>query len=139
MILCMTTDDIGIVEEAYDDYDQGVFGIPFCYLPKHSFGGMLGNSENLFISAHGNDEEIGNEVGTPAYTPTQLKSVLANDILPGNYTGKIYVSACGSAPVYVNALRAALGNAYAGRVFGMFGDTDYMIALPTSRSWRMAT
>lgn len=139
MILCMTSDDIGIVEEAYDDYDQRIFGIPYCYLPAHSFRGMLGNTEDLFISAHGNDAEIGNKRGSPAYSAQQLKGVLINDVLPGNYSGRLYISACGSAPVYVNALRAALGADYAGRVFGMFGDTDYSIAAPGSRAWRAAT
>lgn len=139
MILCMTTDDTGILNDAYKGYDQSVFGIPYCYLAGHSFGGMLGRGENLFISAHGDDTEIGNETGQPAYTAAQLKAALTNNILPGNYTGKLYISACGSAPLYVNTLRTALGAAYAGRVFGMFGDIDYAIEAPTSNAWQAAT
>lgn len=41
MILCMTTDDIGIVNNAYNSYDQGIFGIPYCYLRKHDYNGLL--------------------------------------------------------------------------------------------------
>ncbi|MEJ5999789.1 hypothetical protein [Paucibacter soli] len=139
MILCMTTDDIGIVEEAYADYDQRVFGIPYCYLSAHNYRGLLDQGEDLFISAHGNDDEIGNAAGAPAYTPQQLAAVLNNYVLPGNYRGRIFVSACGSAPVYVNNLRAALGGAYAGRVFGMYGDIDYSIAAPGVPPWVRAS
>lgn len=139
MILCMTTDDIGIVEEAYSGYDQNVFGIPYCYLQNHSYRGMLEQNEALFISAHGNDDEIGNAAGQPAYTPAQLAAVLNNYVLPGNYRGRIYVSACGSAPVYVNSLRAALGAGYRGRVFGMYGDIDYTIDAPGVPPWVAAT
>lgn len=135
MILCMTSDDIGIVNDAYAGYDQNVFGIPYCYLPRHSYRGLLGQDEDLFISAHGNDDEIGNAAGQPAYTPQQLAAALNNDVLPGNYRGRIFVSACGSAPVYVNGLLAALGDAYRGRVFGMYGDIDYTIAAPGARDW----
>jgi hypothetical protein len=139
MILCMTTDDIGIVNEAYAGYDQGVFGIPYCYLPNHSYGGMLGQTEDLFISAHGNSREIGNENGPVGYTPQQLAAVLTSYVLPGRYSGRIFISACGSAPVYVNNLRAALGNAYRGRVFGMYGDVDYSIDAPGVPPWITAT
>lgn len=139
MILCMTTDDIGIVEEAYSGYDQNVFGIPYCYLPRHDYVGLLEQNENLFISAHGNDAEIGNEEGQPAYTPQQLAAVLSRYVLPQDYRGRLYISACGSAPVYVNSLRATLGAGYRGRVFGMYGDTDYSIAAPGVPPWVAAT
>lgn len=69
MILCFTTDDSRIVDDAYAGYDPHVFGTPYCYLPRHGYRGLLGQAENLFISAHGNDHEIGNERGRPAYTP----------------------------------------------------------------------
>lgn len=138
MILCMTTDDMGIVQDAYARYDENVFGIPYCYLNAHSYTGFLGNNENLFISAHGNDMEIGNEQGDPSYTPQKLARVLTNYVLAGNYAGKIFISACGSAPIYVNNLRAALGDGYEGRVFGMYGDVDYRIAAPNSGEWVVA-
>jgi hypothetical protein len=138
MILCFTTDDPRIVDDAYAGYAPHVFGIPYCYLPRHGYRGLLGQAENLFISAHGNDHEIGNERGQPAYTPQQLRDVLVNDVLPGMYTGRIYVSACSSAPVYVNNLRQQLGAGYVGRVFGMFGAIDYEIAPPASPAWRAA-
>ncbi|HSV55331.1 MAG TPA: hypothetical protein VLJ57_24625 [Burkholderiaceae bacterium] len=130
----MTTDDFGIVEEAYSGYDSATFGIPYCYLPEHSYGGMLGNNENLFISAHGNNREIGNENGPKGYTPQQLKQILVDYVFPGNYGGRVYVSACGSAPVYVNNLLRAFGAAYNGRIFGIFGDVDYAID-PPGATW----
>lgn len=139
MILCMTTDDMGIVEDAYMGYDLGTFGIPYCYLPRHGYGLMLPNNENLFISAHGNDDEIGNARGAPSYTPAQLRQVLKNYVLPGSYRGAIFVSACGSAPRYVNGLLAAFGPAYGGRIFGMFGDVDYQIEAPGVPPWIVAT
>jgi hypothetical protein len=139
MILCMTTDDIGIVNEAYANYDEEVFGIPYCYLPGHGYGGLLGQGDDLFISAHGNSREIGNENGPVGYTAQQLKGVLSRYVLPGNYAGRIFISACGSAPVYVNNLRVALGPGYAGRVFGMYGDVDYAIAAPGVPPWIAAT
>lgn len=139
MILCMTTDDMGIVEDAYANYDSNVFGVPYCYLAGHSYRGMLNNDENLFISAHGNSVAIGNAGDSLSLTPQQLKNILGDYFLPGNYTGKVYVSACGSAPVYVNNLLAAFGQGYRQRILGMFGDVDYLIEPPTSGAWRMAT
>jgi hypothetical protein len=139
MILCLTSDDMEIVKDAYSGYDESVFGIPYCYLPGHSYRGLLGQSENLFISAHGNDMEIGNREGSRAYTPGALRDVLTNYFLPGNYSGSIYVSACHSAPRYVNELRAALGAGYARRIFGMFGEIEFRIARPGASGWIVAT
>lgn len=56
-------------------------------------------------------------------------------MLPDNYLGVIYVSACYSAPVYVNNLLAALGTGYRNRIFGMYGNIDYMIAAPNDGAW----
>jgi hypothetical protein len=126
---------MGIVNDAYSDYDQNVFGIPYCYLRNHSYRGLLGQGEDLFISAHGNNQEIGNAGNTLNITPTQLATILNNDVLPGNYTGRIFISACGSAPVYVNNLLAAMGAGYRRRIFGMFGDIDYEISAPGDQNW----
>lgn len=137
MILCMTTDDIGIVNDAYKGYDQTVFGIPYCYLPRHDYRGLAADDENLFISAHGDtdDDEIGNEHGQPAYTAQKLRAVLNSYVLQQGYQGKIYISACGSAPNYINSLLNVMGAAYQGRIFGMFGDVEYAIAAPNSGQW----
>jgi len=135
MILCMTTDDMGIVNDAYQGYSQTVFGIPYCYLPKHDYQGLAADAESIFISAHGDDTEIGNERGQPAYTPPQLAAVLNQYVLQPGFTGKLYISACGSAPQYVNNLLKAMGAAYKARIFGMFGDVEYAIAAPDSGAW----
>ncbi len=138
MILCFTSDDSNILNDAYSSYDKKVFGIPYCYLKNHNYRGLLEQNENLFISAHGNDHEIGNEQGNPSYTPKQLANVLVNYVLPGKYTGSIYVSACGSAPMYVNSLLDALGANFAERIYGMYGDIDYDIKPPSNQSWLSA-
>jgi hypothetical protein len=139
MILCMTTNDMRIVNDAYKGYDSNVFGRPYCYLPDHNYRGMLNNDEDLFISAHGNNIAIGNKGDDLSLTPAQLKTVLDTDFLPGRYSGRLYISACGSAPVYVNKLRAAFGGAYNNRVFGMFGRVPLLIDPPTSTNWVTAT
>ena len=139
MILCFTSDDPDIVDDAYRGYAQEIFGTPYCYLKDHLYGMFLGRTENLFISAHGNEDEIGNQEGRPSFTPAALAKLLETNVFPGIYAGSIYVSACGSAPQYVNGLLAALGKGFNGRVFGMFGDTDYIIDPPMNKQWILAT
>jgi hypothetical protein len=138
MILCFSQDDFEVVEKAYKQHGH-VFGKPYCYLKDHAFGGFLGKTEDLFITAHGNEDEIGNKGAGLSLTPPQLAKLLHSYVLPGGYTGSIYVSACDTAPKYVAGLLAALGTDYAKRIYGCVGDVELAIQPPKNSMWIMAT
>lgn len=138
MILSFSQDDLKVVEKAYAQ-QTAIFGIAYCYLKDHSLGGFLGKTENLFITAHGNEDEIGNKGAGLSLTPPQLAKVLTSYVLPGGYTGSIYVSACDTSPKYVSGLLAALGAGYAKRIFGCVGDVELAIKPPSDGMWKVAT
>ncbi len=138
MILCLTQDDFSIVSTAYKQ-QTATYGIAYCYLKDHAFTNLLGKSENLFITAHGNEDEIGNEGPKGfAFTPPALAKMLTASILPPQYAGSIYVSACDTAPRYVAGLQAAMGAGYARRIYGCVGKIALEIQPPTDRMWILA-
>ena len=137
MIMCFSQDDLSVVEKAYAQ-QTAIFGTAHCYLKDHGFGGFLGKNENLFITAHGNEDEIGNEGAGLSLTPSQLAKVLTSHVLPGGYTGSIYVSACDSSPKYAHGLLEALGAAYHGRIYGCVGKIELAIQPPKNSMWILA-
>jgi hypothetical protein len=137
MILCFSQDDMKVVDKAYGE-QKATFGIAYCYLKDHEFGGFLKRDENLFVTAHGNEDEIGNKGEGLSLTPAQLAKVLTAHVLPGSYAGSIYVSACDTAPKYVNGLLQALGSGYANRIYGCVGDVELAIKPPGDSMWKKA-
>jgi hypothetical protein len=137
MILCFSQDDFKVVERAYKQQTD-IFGSAYCYLKDHSFTGFLGKHENLFVTAHGNEDEIGNKGAGPALTLEQLAKLLHSYVLPGSYAGSIYVSACDTAPKYVHGLLEAMGEHYAKRIHGHAGDVELAIKPPGDKMWIMA-
>jgi hypothetical protein len=138
MILCFSQDDYEIVSKAYEQQTK-IFGVAYCYLKNHSFSRFLGAHENLFITGHGSEREVGDKEGEFAFTPDQLAKVLKDDVLPGEYEGSIYVSACDTSPTYVQGLLAGMGSAYAGRIYGCKGDIELAIEPPANNMWIAAT
>jgi hypothetical protein len=55
--------------------------------------GRVGDNEDLCLSAHGNDDEIGDEDGGWTWTASQVAELLA-DNLPNGYRGRILIRAC---------------------------------------------
>ena len=137
MILCFSQDDFSVVDKAYKQQTD-IFGTAQCYLKDHSLIGFLGKTENLFITAHGNEDEIGNQGAGLSLTPAQLAKVLMSYVLPGGYSGSIYVSACDTAPKYVHGLLVALGGDYAGRIYGCVGAIELAIQPPKNSMWILA-
>jgi hypothetical protein len=138
MILCFSQDDFKVVSKAYGQQTD-TFGTAYCYLKNHSYGGFLGRNENLFITAHGNEDEIGNKGAGFDFTPQKLSEVLKADVLPGSYAGSIYVSACDTSPKYVKNLLAEMGGDYAGRIYGCVGAIELAIKPPGDGMWVKAT
>ena len=137
MILCFSQDDFKIVEEAYkkNKYPKDIFGIPYCYLKDHSLSGLLSKNENLFITAHGNNQEIGNKNEGLSFNASQLATFIKS-IIPGGFTGSIYVSACDTAPVYSTNLKNALhGSNINVPVYGCRGAINLDIAAPGNAMW----
>jgi hypothetical protein len=137
MILCFSNDDLEVVKKAYGQQTK-TFGKAYCYLKDHSYSAYLGQSENLFVTAHGNEDEIGNHGAGFDFTPQQLASVLTKNIFPGRYSGSIFVSACDSSPKYVKGLLDNLGGDYAGRVYGAVGKIELAIEPPNNGMWILA-
>ncbi len=137
MILSFTQDDLQVVIAAYKE-KQATYGIPYCYLKGHSFTNCMVKAENLFITAHGDENAIGNEGAKVSITPVQLAAILKNDVLPAGHTGSIFVSACNSAPKYVSGLLAAMGVGYKGRIYGCTGAVAMALWAPGDNSWRLA-
>jgi hypothetical protein len=137
MILCFSKDDLSLLEKAYGQ-KANIFGIPYCYLKDHSFTAFLGKAENLFITAHGNEDEIGNHGAGFDFTPQQLAKALTDYVFPGQYTGSIYVSACDSAPKFVKGLLDNLGGDFAGRIYGAKGKIELAIEPPNNNMWILA-
>lgn len=59
-------------------------------------------------------------------------------MLPGGYSGSIYVSACDTASKYVHGLLAALGGDYAERIYGCVGAIELAIQPPKNSMWILA-
>ncbi len=137
MILCFSQDDLEVVEKAYGQQTK-TYGTAYCYLKDHSYNQFLGQQENLFITAHGNEDEIGNQGAGFALTPEQLAAVLSKSVLPGKYQGSIYVSACDTSPKYVTGLLKHMGGDYKGRIYGCVGDVDLVIEPSGNNMWVMA-
>lgn len=144
MILCMAPLDDEIIEDAYGGYDKDEYGLPFCYLKGHETTGLLGKTERLYITAHGNDNEIGDADEGASWTAAKLAPVIAA-YLPGTYEGSVYISACSSAPNFIldltqelDGIGAGGSHDWRGRVFGVRGDVDVDIPPHTDAAWEGA-
>ncbi|GAB4585133.1 hypothetical protein [Nocardia sp. IFM 10818] len=144
MILVFVAKDMGIVDkgykDSYTDKSDG-FGIAYAYNKKLWPGGIrLEKKENLFITAHGNDEEIGDEDDTgPAlsFTPATLAGIL-KPIIPTGYTGDIYLSTCNSFE-FAKSLKTSLGDLTSGSDFyGTKKSIGYKIQGAGGSNWHEA-
>jgi hypothetical protein len=137
MILCFSNDDLEVVNKAYGQQTR-ICGTAYCYLKDHSYSAYLKQDENLFITAHGNEDEIGNHGAGFDFTPQQLAAVLTKNVFPGKYTGSIYVSACDSSPKYVKGLLGQLGEDFTNRIYGAVGKIELAIQPPNNNMWILA-
>jgi hypothetical protein len=100
------------------------FGTISGALPK------AGTEEVIKIFAHGNDHEIGEQQGPPAWTPESLSATLYQFLLPGGFRGEIDIDACGSGVMdgdrltYVDKLLRVMKDthSFTGKVWGYGGD-----------------
>jgi hypothetical protein len=150
MILVFNNDDFHLIDTAYADgstnrSDQSVLGIPYCYLRGHDFKGLLAPGEALYISAHGNAFEIGNEgneikkYNIPADALAQL---LIDHVLPDKYQGNIYLSCCDSHPTYDASFKQQLRNrakSYGGTVYGVSGKVGLVVQAHGWGGYRIAS
>ena len=107
MILVLCNDDPAIQANAILDAagDPAAFGQVF--QPITAVTPQLGANEDLFITAHGIQGEIGNEDGALGYNAQELLKYLTNttpndrggSVFPAGYTGNVYISACYSGNV----------------------------------------
>lgn len=140
MILCLGNNPEIFNEgyaPCYSTDNRTTFGIPYCYLDGHDYP-KLARSEDLFITAHGNADEMGNAVGNPSYSPEQVATI-ARSMMPGGWEGSVYLSACDSGRMFAARVLAALGASFNGRVYGVSGPTPLAIQAPNHTSWRAAT
>lgn len=119
----------------YRNYHRGIYGLPFHYMEHDWYAGNLAQGEDLFISAQSMGKTIGFTHGTPNFSPQELASWLTDSVLPWNYGGRIFISANGSAPWYINQLLLELGSHFSSRVFGMFCSQGHHIEPPGYKGW----
>lgn len=149
MILVFNNDDFQLIDVAYGaSVPRGAprpMGFPYCYLRGHDYKGLLGVYEALYISAHGNHFEIGNEgsdnrkfnIGAES-----LADMLVNHVLPDGYQGHIYLSCCNSHPNYDSAFKLALQQRridYGGTIYGVTGDVAKTVQPHGWGGYRIAT
>src|SRR5690348_6077382 len=107
MILVMCDDDDRVWEQARLDAqaNSAIFGVAYLFVTDTT--PQLDASENLFISAHGTEGEMGNEDGPFGINGIQLFEYLTNSpeipngrgesLFPNDYVGDIYISVCSGA------------------------------------------
>lgn len=135
MILSLHSEAICQVERVYRHYNRGIYGLPFHYDECDCYAGMLGQGENLFISASGMNNTIGFERRSLKFSPQELAEWLVGTVLPMNYWGHIYISANGAKPLYINQLLLELGHDFSHRIFGMFCVDGHHIEPPGYSGW----
>jgi hypothetical protein len=138
MILVIALKDFDLVEAGYLDAKDrsGTFGVPYVYNKKFEPYPKLAKTENLFITAHGDDDSVGDEGPTLEISAQQLAQIIKN-LLPGGYTGNIYISTCKSINI-AKAIKTALGDAV-GNVYGTTKAIDFKIQGPKGGNWVLAT
>ncbi|MFE9581706.1 hypothetical protein ACFYO1_35395 [Nocardia sp. NPDC006044] len=144
MIVVFIAKDIDVLEAGYDDsaYKPATFGRAYAYSKKLWPCATLGKTENLFITAHGDEDSIGDEDSTPGKGPVidlnadQLAGII-KAILPGGYTGNIYISTCNSFKI-AQAVAEKLGMLVGGDVYGTKKSIDYAIQGPSGSNWSLA-
>lgn len=138
MIIVFALDDKYVVENAYN-HDKKIFGIGYFYRKNHSYF-KAGKTENIFITAHGNDLEIGNINNKVSLNAEKLAKIIHNDFLPTEYSGNIYIFTCNSAPIYNSDFAEELGKLrkYSGTIYGCEEKVSYPIYKPGNSKWEPA-
>ncbi len=141
MILILCDDDAQVAAVANQQAGNNQFGQAFQFVTHAT--PLLGVYENLIITAHGVQGEIGNQAGALGWNPAELWSYL-EPLFPPNYRGSIYFSVCLGANVnrrvglsFIEAFRdiCAPGLPHS-RIYGHFGNTGMQILPPGHRDWR---
>lgn len=138
MILVFALKDFDLVEAGYSDskYKPVTFGKAYVWTKKLSGTyPTLEKTENLFITAHGSSSEIGDQGPTLTLTAEELAKEILN-VLPGSYTGNIYISTCNSYKIAL-AVKQSLGNKV-GEVYGVDKSIDFAIEGPKGINWILA-
>jgi hypothetical protein len=137
MIVVFVKKDIDILEAGYSDaqYKPATFGIAYSYVPRLWPVTTLGRTENLFITAHGDKDSIGDAGPTLEITASELAGII-KQVVPGVYTGNIYISTCNSYKI-AQEVKRTLGSAV-GTVYGTQKSIDYAIEGPSGSNWKAA-
>src|SRR5689334_4284069 len=140
MIITFTKRDFDIVESAIKDQKTGKFGILYCYLPQHVNYPRADNKEDIYLTAHGNDNEIGDtsEFGLSA---TKVADIIYDTFIGGNWSASIYISTCDSYPHFAGDVLGRLEQRDPNRmwqVYGAEGKIGYPILLKNDVSWKQA-
>ncbi|MCP4162122.1 MAG: hypothetical protein GY760_18775 [Deltaproteobacteria bacterium] len=131
MIITFVKESYDIVESALRDEMNHDFGVLFCYDKKFGAYPKADDDEDIYITAHGNDNEIGDERGF-GLTAEKLAKELKTNFLGGYWNGRVYLSCCDSAPTFSRNLKQALGR---GSVFGVIGGINYDIMFSGNPNW----
>jgi len=150
MIIVVCTDDTELLRVAERQAEEQ----PEIYGQCHRvFGGRipsLARTENLFITAHGAKRgDDGNPVIGDAAEAFFLNAVQTfegmAEIIPADYAGNTYISACESADKggdfsFAEVFKAQIQGhrAHAGKVYGQKGGVGLRVPPPTDRGWVQA-
>jgi hypothetical protein len=139
MIITFTQKDYDIVESAIKDQQTANFGVLYCFLSGHVYP-KAGNSEDVYLTAHGNDSEIGDASGF-GLTASKVADILYDTFLGGYWNAAIYLSTCDSYPTFAKTVLSRLqvrDSSRVWKVFGAEGGINYQILLKGDVSWQKA-
>jgi hypothetical protein len=151
VIITVCTDDDALLKAAKEASlaQPEVFGGSYRVFGKQI--PMLGEKENLFLSAHGvydgddNNPVIGDKANALFLNGVQAFQALEG-LFPPNYSGNVYISACEAADhadddfSFAEVFKAQLQQArpQAGNVYAQAGSVGLRIPLPTDKGWVLA-
>ena len=154
MIISVCLDDSSTLKNARKAANKypNVFGTSFQAYDQPI--NNLGKNENLFIFAHGTDDDA--EAGEPVIGDMAEDFYVSGSdfwaniepIFPKGYSGSIYIWACYSADAndrlgksFTDFLKSTIENALGTdiEVYGQHGEVDANVRLPGDKSWIAAT
>lgn len=141
MIITFTKRDYDIVESAIQDQklSPSAFGVLYCYLSGHSYP-KADQYENIFLTAHGNDREIGDANGF-GLSAAKIADIIYDTFTGSSWAGGLYISTCNSYPTFAKAVLSQLTQRDPKRpwkVFGAKGPISYPILQGGHASWSQA-
>lgn len=126
------------MQEVYGQYPRDVYGLAMHYDDDFPYSTLMSQGEDLFITGHGAHCSIGHRYGKPRFNPIDMASWLKEMVLPWNYLGRIYISADGLSPEFIDRLLHIMGEEYDGRIHGLFEYGEHRLLRPGCENWMSA-